>query len=65
MCVDHFDARGSDELTLRRGDRIELLELDEGFGDGWYLGRHVGDNRTGIFPGGKKSSDSLDCDFLT
>lgn len=51
LVVHHFDARGSDELTLRRGDRIELLELDEGFGDGWYLGRHVGDNRTGIFPG--------------
>ncbi|KAL1958407.1 hypothetical protein VTO42DRAFT_4508 [Malbranchea cinnamomea] len=51
LAVHNFDARGDDELTLRRGDKIELLELDEGFGDGWYLGRHVADNRTGIFPG--------------
>ncbi|EFQ99722.1 hypothetical protein MGYG_02736 [Nannizzia gypsea CBS 118893] len=52
LLVNHdFDARGADELTLRRGDKVELLELDEGFGDGWYLGRHVIENRTGLFPG--------------
>ncbi|EEQ32822.1 conserved hypothetical protein [Microsporum canis CBS 113480] len=52
LLVNHdFDARGADELTLRRGDKVELLELDEGFGDGWYLGRHVSENRTGLFPG--------------
>ncbi|KDB26740.1 hypothetical protein H109_01471 [Trichophyton interdigitale MR816] len=52
LLVNHdFDARGADELTLRRGDKVELLELDEGFGDGWYLGRHVTENRTGLFPG--------------
>ncbi|EEP76891.1 predicted protein [Uncinocarpus reesii 1704] len=49
--IDNFDARGADELTLRRGDKVELLELDEGFGDGWYLGRHVGESQTGLFPG--------------
>lgn len=51
--IDDFLARGADELTLRRGDKVELLELDEGFGDGWYLGKHVAENRTGLFPGGK------------
>ncbi|OJD14400.1 hypothetical protein AJ78_05247 [Emergomyces pasteurianus Ep9510] len=49
--VDDFLARGADELTFRRGDKVELLELDEGFGDGWYLGKHVAENRTGLFPG--------------
>lgn len=53
--VDNFDARGDDELTLRPGDKIELIELDEGFGDGWYLGKHTVNERTGLFPGGKKT----------
>src|SRR2546421_2723925 len=51
MVVHDFDARSSDELTLRRGDRISLVELDEGFGDGWYLGKHLGSGGTGLFPG--------------
>ncbi|OJD28413.1 hypothetical protein ACJ73_00191 [Blastomyces percursus] len=51
IVVHDFIARGADELTLRRGDKVELLELDEGFGDGWYLGKHVAENRTGLFPG--------------
>ena len=51
--VDDFDARSADELTLRKTERVELVELDEGFGDGWYLGRHLGREATGLFPGGK------------
>ncbi|KAL1997817.1 hypothetical protein VTN02DRAFT_692 [Thermoascus thermophilus] len=51
LVIHDFDARGADELTLRRGDRIELIELDDGFGDGWYLGRHLADGGTGLFPG--------------
>ncbi|KAK2744608.1 polar growth protein [Myotisia sp. PD_48] len=51
LVVHNFEARGADELTLRRGNKVELLELDDGFGDGWYLGRHLGENRTGLFPG--------------
>ncbi|OXV07680.1 hypothetical protein Egran_04555 [Elaphomyces granulatus] len=51
LWVDDFDARGVDELTLRRGDKIEVVELDEGFGDGWYLGKHVGTGKIGLFPG--------------
>jgi len=51
--TDDFDARSGDELTLRRSERLELIELDDGFGDGWYLGRHLGRGGTGLFPGGK------------
>ena len=51
--ADDFDARSSDELTLRKGDKIELVELDDGFGDGWYLGRHLAKGVTGLFPGGE------------
>jgi hypothetical protein len=51
MVVHDFDARSSDELTLLRGDRISLVELDDGFGDGWYLGKHLGSGAIGLFPG--------------
>ena len=53
VVIHDFDARSSDELTLRRGDRIALVELDDGFGDGWYLGKHLGRGGTGLFPGGE------------
>lgn len=53
--LDDFDARSPDELNLRKTDHIELVELDNGFGDGWYLGRHLRLGVTGLFPGGKVS----------
>lgn len=31
-------------------DKIELVELDEGFGDAWYLGRNLRTGQTGLFP---------------
>ncbi|EXJ85144.1 hypothetical protein A1O3_05819 [Capronia epimyces CBS 606.96] len=51
VVIHDFDARSPDELTLRKSDQVELVELDEGFGDGWYLGRHLGQGTTGLFPG--------------
>ncbi|GAQ39043.1 polar growth protein [Aspergillus tubingensis] len=51
LVVHDFDARGPDELTLRRGEKIELVELDDGFGDGWYLGKDLNTGSTGLFPG--------------
>lgn len=51
--TDDFTARSPDELTLARGDRIELIERDDDFGDGWFLGKHLGGNgSTGLFPEG-------------
>jgi hypothetical protein len=50
--TDDFTARSSDELTLAKGDRVELLERDDEFGDGWYLGRHVVTGASGLFPEG-------------
>jgi hypothetical protein len=50
--VDDFDARSSDELSLRKGDKIELIERDDDFGDGWYLGKHTQNGNTGLFPEG-------------
>jgi hypothetical protein len=57
--IDDFSARGDDELTLQRGEKIELVELDDGFGDGWYLGKDVKTGVTGLFPGGVWLSPAL------
>ncbi|TFB04416.1 Protein BOI2 [Trichoderma ghanense] len=50
MVIHDFIARSSDELSLKKGDRVELLERDDEFGDGWFLGRHMTNNNTGLFP---------------
>ncbi|CAM1501044.1 Fc.00g102060.m01.CDS01 [Cosmosporella sp. VM-42] len=42
--------RSSDELSLAKGDRVELIERDDEFGDGWFLGRHLVNSNTGLFP---------------
>ncbi|KAL8759156.1 MAG: hypothetical protein Q9199_000976 [Rusavskia elegans] len=51
--TDDFEARSPDELTLIKGERIELIERDDDFGDGWYLGKHIQNEKTGLFPEGK------------
>lgn len=51
--TDDFAARSPDELTLARGDRLELIERDDDFGDGWFLGKHLNKGTTGLFPEGK------------
>ena len=50
--IDDFNARGDDELPLRKGEKVELVELDDGFGDGWFLGKDLETGNTGLFPGG-------------
>lgn len=49
---DAFQARSPDELSLTRGDRIELIERDDDFGDGWYLGKNTESGESGLFPEG-------------
>ncbi|KAI0005236.1 hypothetical protein F4779DRAFT_621103 [Xylariaceae sp. FL0662B] len=50
LAIHDFQARSSDELSLAKGDRVELIERDDEFGDGWYLGRHLVNGNTGLFP---------------
>ncbi|KAK3114413.1 polar growth protein [Teratosphaeriaceae sp. CCFEE 6253] len=50
LAIHDFIARSVDELSLAKGDRIELIERDDDFGDGWFLGRHLGNGGTGLFP---------------
>lgn len=49
---DDFQARSSDELSLTKGDRVELIERDDEFGDGWFLGKHLANGNSGLFPEG-------------
>jgi len=44
-------------LSLAKGDRVELIERDDEFGDGWFLGRHLVNNNSGLFPEGKSRKD--------
>ncbi|MCJ1268156.1 polar growth protein [Lobaria immixta] len=50
LVVHDFEARSPDELSLQKGERIELIERDDDFGDGWYLGKHAQNGRVGLFP---------------
>ncbi|KAF2476124.1 uncharacterized protein BDR25DRAFT_300914 [Lindgomyces ingoldianus] len=50
IVVHEFQARSPDELSLARGDRIELIERDDDFGDGWFLGRNTQNGDNGLFP---------------
>lgn len=43
-----------------KGDRIELIERDDDFGDGWFLGRHIEHGTTGLFPEGMPQLQLLD-----
>lgn len=65
MNQDDFSARSTDELTLVKGERLELVERDDEFGDGWYLGRHLTSGKTGLFPEGAWSLSSLNRIRLT
>jgi hypothetical protein len=59
LVIHAFEARSPDELSLIKGERIELIEKDDDFGDGWYLGKHTIDGRTGLFPEGACSFSRL------
>ena len=46
---------------MSKGDRVELIERDDDFGDGWYLGRHLTNGNSGLFPEGRISRYSEFC----
>ncbi|KAF2736516.1 hypothetical protein EJ04DRAFT_156948 [Polyplosphaeria fusca] len=50
LVVHEFQARSPDELSLTRGDKIELIERDDDFGDGWFLGKNMATGDSGLFP---------------
>ena len=40
LVLHDFEARSPDELTLKKGERVELLLDDTEFQDGWYHVSH-------------------------
>ncbi|KAF9534654.1 hypothetical protein CPB83DRAFT_802726 [Crepidotus variabilis] len=64
-----FRPENEDELEFAAGERVEILEKDDLFGDGWWKGRNLA-GREGLFPGsyttaippGAPSSDPNDDD---
>ena len=63
MLADDFQARSSDELSLAKGDRVKLIERDDEFGDGWFLGQHMVNGNTGLFPEGSFASSPAESPF--
>ncbi|EPS41407.1 hypothetical protein H072_4693 [Dactylellina haptotyla CBS 200.50] len=54
-----FDARSPDELSLKKNAKIELLERDEEYNDGWFLGRDPESGKVGLFPQGVQTHTPL------
>ncbi|EIN11034.1 hypothetical protein PUNSTDRAFT_142897 [Punctularia strigosozonata HHB-11173 SS5] len=44
-----FQPEHEDELPFRAGERIEVIEKDDMYGDGWWQGRNLS-GRLGLFP---------------
>ncbi|CAN6618973.1 protein BOB1 [Trichomonascus vanleenenianus] len=48
--IHDFKGRSDDELSLKKGDHIQVIENDAAFGDGWYIGRNLTTGEAGLFP---------------
>ena len=56
VAIQDFVARSSDEITLAKGDRIVLVERDNKYNDGWFIGQHTTNGKIGLFPESKYKS---------
>ncbi|KAG0656294.1 polar growth protein [Maudiozyma exigua] len=45
-----YSRRMDDEITIKPGDKIQVINNDEEFNDGWYIGRNLNTNYEGLFP---------------
>lgn len=50
VAVHDFKGRSEDEISLKKGDHVLVLEDDKGFGDGWFIGRNLSSKKAGLFP---------------
>ncbi len=48
--IKDFEARLGDELTINKGDTIELISDDREYGDGWYMGKNLRSSKVGLYP---------------
>lgn len=50
LCIKQFNARLGDELSLKIGDKIEVLADDSEYNDGWYMGKNIATSEVGLYP---------------
>ncbi|KAI3404027.2 BOI2 [Candida oxycetoniae] len=50
ICVKQFNARLGDELSLKIGDKIQVLADDREYNDGWYMGKNLLTGDVGLYP---------------
>jgi len=50
ICIKQFNARLGDELSLKVGDKIEVLADDSEYNDGWYMGKNLLTTDVGLYP---------------
>ncbi|KAI8640458.1 hypothetical protein BD408DRAFT_419749 [Parasitella parasitica] len=47
--VHHFEAENDDELSFQIGEKVFVIQKDDGFGDGWWKGENIR-GEVGLFP---------------
>ncbi|KAI5963632.1 BOI2 [Candida pseudojiufengensis] len=50
ICIKQFNARLGDELSLKIGDKIQVLADDREYNDGWYMGKNLLTGDVGLYP---------------
>ncbi|EGW34498.1 uncharacterized protein SPAPADRAFT_70602 [Spathaspora passalidarum NRRL Y-27907] len=50
ICIKQFNARLGDELSLKVGDKVEVIADDSEYNDGWYMGKNLLTNEVGLYP---------------
>ncbi|CEP23481.1 unnamed protein product [Cyberlindnera jadinii] len=48
--IKDFSARLADELSLRVGDKVEVISDDKEYNDGWYMGKSLSTGAVGLYP---------------
>ncbi|KAJ8663700.1 hypothetical protein O0I10_000949 [Lichtheimia ornata] len=49
LVTHNFDAKQNDEISIRAGETIQVIEKDDAFLDGWWRGRNAR-GQVGLFP---------------
>lgn len=49
ICIKQFNARLGDELSLKIGDKIQVLADDREYNDGWYMGKNLLTGEAGLY----------------
>ncbi|KAI5955454.1 BOI2 [Candida theae] len=50
VCIKQFNARLGDEISLKIGDKIQVLADDHEYNDGWYMGKNLLTGAVGLYP---------------